>query len=202
MSQQLGFYVNQQFCTGCKTCQIACKDKHDLEVGANLLRVQEFSGGGFVRVGAGYRPDVWAYWVPVYCNHCDAPSCVPSCPTGAIGKSAADGVVSIDPEACIGCRACLSSCPYGSLQFSEQDEKARKCDLCADYRAEGKEPSCVVSCPMRALEWGEIGTLKERHPEAVPGLHGLPDPAATRPNTIYTPHRHAVGEERGGKGHE
>ncbi|HEY6837953.1 MAG TPA: 4Fe-4S dicluster domain-containing protein [Geobacteraceae bacterium] len=198
MSKQLGIYVNQQFCTGCKTCQIACKDKHDLEVGANLLRLKEFSGGGFTRVGEAFEPHVWAYWVPVYCNHCTAPTCVAACPVGAIHKSAADGVVSIDPDACIGCRICLDSCPYGSLQFSEKEQKAKKCDLCADYRAEGKEPSCVISCPMRVLGWGEVETIQEEHPEAVTGLRGLPDPDVTRPNTLYTPHRHALREA----GHE
>ena len=27
-----GFYFNQQACVGCRTCQIACKDKNDLVV--------------------------------------------------------------------------------------------------------------------------------------------------------------------------
>lgn len=29
MATNLGFYFDQTVCTGCKACQIACKDKHD-----------------------------------------------------------------------------------------------------------------------------------------------------------------------------
>ncbi len=192
MGKQLGFYVNQQFCMGCKTCQIACKDKHDNEVGVNFTRVTEYSGGGFKKVGNGYQNDVWAYWTKAACNHCDNPKCVEACPTGAADKNAVDGTVSIDRSTCIGCKLCVKACPYGAPQFSLQKNKAGKCDLCADYRAEGKEPACAAACPIRAIEWGEVAVLKKRHPEAVRDVAGLPDSGITSPNTVYSLHRHAV----------
>lgn len=192
MRRQLGLYVNQQYCTGCKTCQIACKDKHDNEVGVNFLRVTEHSGGGFTEAGGTCQADAWAYWIPVACNHCDIPRCVEACPTGAIRKSRVDGTMSIDQESCSGCGACLDSCPYGAPQYSEKKGKVLICDLCADYRAEGKDPACVAACPMRVIEWGLIDELKKEHPEAITALQGLPDPVTTGPNTIYTPHRHAL----------
>ncbi|MDF2419390.1 4Fe-4S binding protein, partial [Trueperella pyogenes] len=34
-----GFFFDQELCTGCKACQIACKDKHDLPIGVNWRRV-------------------------------------------------------------------------------------------------------------------------------------------------------------------
>ena len=190
--KQVGLYVNQKFCMGCKTCQIACKDKHDNELGVNFLQVKEFSGGGFARRGDGVVPEVWAYWVPTACRHCDRPGCALRCPVGAITKSAADGTISIDQELCTGCRACEKGCPYGALQYSERKRKVLGCDLCADYRAAGKDPACVAACPMRVLEWGLVEELKKQHPQAVTELQGLPDSCITRPNTLYEPHRHAV----------
>lgn len=190
--QQLGFYVNQQFCMGCKTCVISCKDKHDSEVGVNLRRVTEHCSGGFTEVGNGFVPNVSAYWINVACNHCDDPKCVKNCPTGAMHKNPADGIVSVDQDLCIGCKYCTWSCPYGAPQFSEKKGKTQKCDMCADYRAQGKNPACVDACPMRAIEFGPIEELKKRHPDAVPWVPGLPDAGITHPNTIYTPHKNAV----------
>ena len=190
--QQLGFYVNQQACMGCKTCVISCKDKNDMEVGVNLRRVIEHTSGGFAQVGNAFVPNVSAYWISLSCNHCENPKCVQNCPTGACHKNAADGTVSIDQEVCIGCKYCTWSCPYGAPQYSETRGKTQKCDLCADYRAQGKEPSCVASCPMRAIEFGPIDELKKKHPEGVTWTEGLPDPTLTKPNTIWKPHRSAV----------
>ncbi len=196
MSQQLGFYVNQQYCMGCKTCTVTCKDKNDTEVGVNFRRVTEVSGGGFTKVGDVFHADVFGYWISLSCNHCSEPGCVPNCPTGAMHKNPEDGVVSVDTEICIGCKYCTWNCPYGAPQFSEKLGKTRKCDLCADYRAQGKEPACVSSCLMRAIEWGPIDELKKKHPEAVSALAGLPSPDMTHPNIIFTPHRSAVSGER------
>lgn len=191
MGKQLGFYLNQQFCMGCKTCQITCKDKHDHEVGVNFVRVTEFSDGEFMRAGSVYRADVRVYWVAQRCGHCAIPRCAEVCGAGAIGKRTADGTVTIDPELCTNCGQCSTACPYGAPQLSAKKGKAVKCDLCADYRAAGKEPACVAACPMRIVEWGEVEELKKRHPEAVAALAGLPEPALTEPNILYTPHRHA-----------
>ena len=58
MSERLGFYFDQSLCTGCKACQIACKDKHDTPVGVNWRRVVEFSGGSWQVVGDTFSPRV------------------------------------------------------------------------------------------------------------------------------------------------
>ena len=192
MGQQLGFYLNQQFCMGCKTCAVACKDKNNMEVGVNLRRLTEHSGGGFAKVGDAYVPQVFAYWIGVSCNHCEHPKCVENCPTGAMHKNPEDGVVSVDQSLCIGCKYCTWSCPYGAPQYSEERGKTQKCDMCADYRAQGKDPACVTSCPLRAIEWGPIDELKKKHPDATTQVEGLPAPTITSPNTIYTPHKNAI----------
>ncbi len=71
---QLGFYYDMTACIACKTCQIACKDKNNLEVGVLFRRLYTFEGGRF--------PNPWIYHISVSCNHCEDPRCVANCPTG------------------------------------------------------------------------------------------------------------------------
>ena len=65
-----------------------------------------------------------------------------------------------------------------------------KCDFCADYLAEGKDPACVAACPSRVLEYGEIETLRAKYGDTA-DIEPLPDPSITHPSLVITPHRHA-----------
>lgn len=166
---------------------MACRDLND----APLRRVIEVEGGSYSETGAGALiPRVFAYYISIACNHCDEPRCVANCPTGALARNAADGVVSIDPQVCIGCRYCTWSCPYGAPRYNPAAGRTQKCDLCASLRAAGEEPACVTACPMRAIDWGSVAELRERHGGTM-DLEGLPDPHITHPNACYTPHRDA-----------
>jgi anaerobic dimethyl sulfoxide reductase subunit B len=188
---QLGFHVDMRACLGCRTCVIACKDKHDLPVGQNFRRVIEVEGGSYTDAGNGaVIPHVYAYYISVACNHCADPRCVANCPTGAMRKRPEDGVVAVDQAVCIGCKYCTWSCPYGAPQYNPATGRTGKCDLCADLRALGEEPVCVTACPVRAIHWGPVAELKERF-GGTTDLVGLPPSAATRPSALFTPHRDA-----------
>jgi anaerobic dimethyl sulfoxide reductase subunit B (iron-sulfur subunit) len=178
MSKQLGFYVNIQRCVGCKTCQMACKDKYNLPVGPNLRRVIEREGGVY--------PNPHFYAVSLACNHCAEPGCVKACPSGALAKREKDGVVSYDYEKCVGCRRCEWVCPYGAPQWIEVDKKMKKCDFCHDYLDQGKPPACVAACPLRALDFGDIEELAKK-PGAKGRIKEFADPALTKPSVIFNP---------------
>lgn len=191
MGQQLAFYFEQKHCVGCDTCQIACKDKHDLPVGQLFRKVFEVSGGGFrVRNGAVF-PEVYAFWVSISCNHCIKPKCADNCPTGAIKKRDEDGIVYIEQDLCIGCRLCLDSCPYGSPQYNPTTSKVSKCDFCRDLLSQNKPPACVASCPVRALDYGPLNALRKKFGN-VNETKGLPRAGITDPALVITPHRDAV----------
>ena len=95
-----------------------------------------------------------------------------------------DGTVQHDYSTCIGCQYCVSACPYGVPVYNEEIGQAVKCDACIELRANGEQPACVASCPMRALEFGPIEELEEAHPDAVRTTAILPEPTKTSPCTI------------------
>jgi anaerobic dimethyl sulfoxide reductase subunit B len=193
--KRLAFYFDASACSGCKTCQMACKDKHDLGPGQLWRRVYEVTGGGWAKRGSTWQQDVFAYNLSMSCNHCEDPICVKNCPTRALFKRA-DGIVQIDQGLCIGCRYCAWVCPYGAPQFNPQTGVMGKCDFCADYLDEGKNPSCVDACPMRALDFGDLAALLEKYG---PGdlIYPLPDPAITGPSICIRAHPHAGRADAG-----
>lgn len=151
---QIGFYYDQTRCAGCKTCQVACKDKNRLGVGPVLRKVTSRQTGAY--------PAPKMYHVSASCNHCEMPACMAKCPTGAIDKNE-DGAVVRDAEACIGCSSCVNACPYGHPQIDEVTGLSVKCDSCAEWREAGYLPACVEACPYRALDFGDVEELAAKY---------------------------------------
>jgi Fe-S-cluster-containing dehydrogenase component/CRP-like cAMP-binding protein len=142
-------------CTRCDDCVRACAATHD-------------NNPRFVRDGPRHGPFLAAH----ACMHCRDPVCMIGCPTGAIARDPATGVVRINDRTCIGCGVCAGSCPYDNIQLVEIrdrrgaamiDEttrrpilKATKCDLCADLAG---GPACQRACPHDALIRMDLGNL-------------------------------------------
>ena len=177
---QYGFYFDSTRCTGCRTCEMACKDYNDLPASCSRVRLRgrrlEGDGDGT------FEPTSWAYHVSMSCNHCEMPACVANCPQGALEKDADTGLVSRDEEKCIGCGTCVKSCPYEVPVVDTETMKSMKCDGCAARVAEGKMPICVDACPLRALEFGDIEELRTAHPDAVDGIAPMASPDQTKPS--------------------
>jgi anaerobic dimethyl sulfoxide reductase subunit B (iron-sulfur subunit) len=184
MSPRPGFRVDLSACTGCKACQVACKDKHDLAEGVIWRRVVEVAGGEWVEKGSCWHDETFSYYVSVACNHCERPVCAEVCPTKAMAKGA-DGIVAVDPDRCMGCRYCEWACPYAAPQFDAAAGMMTKCDLCRDRRAEGRDPACVAACQMRVLSVEDFangdGTGRETYP--------MPPAHLTEPSNTLVPHR-------------
>jgi anaerobic dimethyl sulfoxide reductase subunit B len=185
MQKQLGFSFDSSSCAGCKTCQLACRDKHDLSKDMLWRRVTEVSGGEWRKEGKAWVPDVYSYFVSISCNHCENPMCLQSCPIDAIVKDD-NGIVTINEELCLGCRYCEMTCPYGALHYDSHRGVMSKCDMCSDYIMIGKAPACVSACPMRALGCGELKNMAAEGDKPV--MYPLPDPGFTLPYLVITPH--------------
>lgn len=173
-----GFYLDMTSCTGCRTCQIACKDKNDLAIGTLFRRVETYESGIFPKPGL--------YHVSRTCNHCTNPACVENCPTGAMYIDEETKTVQHKDEECIGCQSCVKACPYGIPQFLEEDKIVHKCDMCMNLISQGENPACVDACMMRALEWGDFDEIETKHNDAVRDMAILPPSSKTDPHTLYS----------------
>lgn len=157
---QMGFYFNQELCTHCCACVVACKDWHDVPAGpASYIRISVIEKGKFpvVYMGAMFGT----------CYHCAEPGCASVCPAEAISKRDEDGIVVVDRQECLGmddCGACKEACPYDAPQFgAEEDPKMQKCNFCMDRLAENKNPICVDACNYIALDAGPLEELKAKY---------------------------------------
>lgn len=187
---QLGFYINSAVCSGCKACELACKDVHNFEVGPRARRVREMCFGDWEQdaaTGAWTPSKIGSYSVSFSCGHCDEPACVAACPTGAHAKDEETGLVVISKDDCIGCQACVKACPYGAPQYVEKENVTQKCDMCRGLTDLGEEPACVAICPQRALEVGDIEELRAKYGDAS-DVPPLPDSSATMPNVVIERH--------------
>lgn len=189
--KQLGFYINQSLCTGCKACSVSCKDKNDLNIGMNFRRVYTYEQGTSNHLpNKGIVQNVKAFYFSIACNHCTNPKCLSSCPAGAILKNKETGVVRINQDICQGVQLCVKACPYGAPQYNQKAFKSNKCDFCIDLQAKGEEPVCVSTCPMRAIEYGPVDDLRRKY-GSVSQIKGMPSNSITNPNIVITPHKDA-----------
>ena len=181
-----GFYFDMTRCVGCRACQVACKDKNNLEIGTILRFAKTYETGEF--------PKVDMYSFAGTCNHCENPTCVSACPVGAMYK-AEDGTVLHDAEMCVGCQACVKACPYSVPQFVASVTKVAKCDSCAALRAKGQNPVCVDACPSRALDFGKTEDLIAKYgSDLVKDIAILPDSTKTGSNTLIKAKKAAFDE--------
>lgn len=86
------------------------------------------------------------YYVPRLCEHCLNPTCVASCPSGAIYKREEDGIVLIDEDACRGWRQCVSGCPYKKSYFNWTRKRSEKCTFCYPRIQNGLPTICSETC--------------------------------------------------------
>ncbi len=97
--------IDQRKCVGCHACTIGCVAENHLPPGVVYRPVTTEERGTY--------PNVQLHFTPRPCMQCDRPPCVPVCPVKATWKRP-DGVVLVDYDRCIGCRYCLTACPYGA----------------------------------------------------------------------------------------
>lgn len=186
MGVKQGFYFDQTACIGCKTCQVACKDKNDLEIGYLFRNVTNYEVGEY--------PSAKVYHLAATCNHCMNPACVSACPNGAMFIDEEDGTVQHDDTKCLGCQYCVEACPYGVPVYIEELNLTHKCDACKPLRENGEKPACVAACPMRALDFGPYDELLAAHPDAVSDIVILPDSSQTSPCTLINARPEALAE--------
>ncbi len=180
---QYGFFFDQSRCYGCQACSVACKDWNDIAPGPEKwMSVYDWETGVF--------PETRINLLAFSCGHCALPKCAEACPSKAIFKEPVYGAVLVDPTLCTGARACVEACPYGSPKFADDEPgtKMSKCTMCIDRLEAGDQPLCVLSCPLRAFDFGPIDELVKKYGD-LRQLPEMPSPEITHPNYVFKPHR-------------
>lgn len=178
---QYGFFIDRSRCIGCNQCTIVCMQWHDIPPGTvKWMRVYQWEKGVF--------PNVRLNMMPVLCYHCENPVCIKACPNEAIYKEEKYGAVLVDTEKCTGTRKCWKACPYGVPQFQgdEPSTKMSKCNMCIERLEQGLTPICVLSCSMRALEFGPLDELEKKYGH-LKRLEDMPKDSITKPAVVFKP---------------
>jgi Fe-S-cluster-containing dehydrogenase component len=158
-------------CIGCRRCEGACNKANDLPPPKTSFEETSV----FEKQRKPYVADVQSYTVvnrfegedgkPVYrkvqCMHCDEPACVTACPVAALTKSI-EGPVVWNEKLCIGCRYCITACPFyvPAFEYSSAFEpRIQKCFMCNQRIKDGLIPACAEACPVEAIQFGKRNDL-------------------------------------------
>lgn len=190
-AKRLGLVIDLDVCVGCHACAVACKSWNSGGVAGPLPDTEPYGkapdGVWFNRVHSyEIAPDpdngqpAMSLHFPRSCLHCAQPECVRVCPTGASHQRAADGIVLIDEDKCIGCKLCSWACPYGAREYSVVEGVMKKCTLCVDriddtnLTAAERQPACVLACPTRARSFGDLADPDSPVSRQVAEREGVP----------------------------
>jgi molybdopterin-containing oxidoreductase family iron-sulfur binding subunit len=153
-------------CKNARKCVEACQEGHMLPKDHEWIKLYLLQENS----------ETSRYWFPRPCFHCDKPMCVSVCPVGATYKRH-DGIVLVDNERCIGCKFCMTGCPYSARVFNWKDPKVKmpeghvydpeltippiegtvgKCVFCADKVRKNELPRCAAACPMGVIYFGDL----------------------------------------------
>jgi len=155
----VGILVDTTRCIGCRACEVACGEEHDLLVPDVLndgaLDERRKTTDKQWTVVNKFETDKGDVFVKTQCMHCYQAACVVACPTVAM-KQTKEGPVIWKPNKCIGCRFCMISCPFemSKFEYDEWNPKMQKCSMCFERLEEGQKPACVTACPTDALMFG------------------------------------------------
>ncbi len=169
--------VDTKRCVGCSDCVVACQTENNVPVG--------YCRDWIVEETIGTYPDLTLEIRSERCNHCEDAPCVRCCPTSA-SHIAEGGIVLVEPDDCIGCKACIASCPYDA-RFVHPEGYVDKCTFCIHRVREGKKPACVSVCPTTAMIFGDLDDKNSEISKALKSRKHktlIPE-AGTKPQVYY-----------------
>jgi len=170
--------IDTKKCVGCMDCVVACKTENNVPEGFNRDWITYETIGKMPNLHMEIRSE--------RCNHCDNPPCVYTCPTGASHIHEPGGTILVTADKCIGCKACIASCPYDA-RFVHPDGYVSKCTFCIHRVEKGELPACVSVCPTYCIYFGDLDDpeseisklLQERK------YHSMIPEAGTKPQIFY-----------------
>jgi formate dehydrogenase iron-sulfur subunit len=185
-SMAKGMFVDTSICTGCKACQVACKEWNGLEAepdhftqgpGMPYPVATNFTGNSYDNTGKLSARD-WRHVIFIEqinyrrsgsrwlfmsdsCKHCSDAACLNVCPVEAIERTDLGNVI-VRQDKCVGTKLCNKACPYGVVRYSEKTRTSHKCTLCNDRIHNGLGTACAKACPTGSITFGDVPDLKAK----------------------------------------
>jgi len=180
-----GYALNISKCKGYRKCVDACVEENNQgrDTQIQYIRVLEMERGSMNLEESNHYydpetvPQKGKFYMPVQCMQCENPPCVRACPVKATWMET-DGVVVIDYDWCIGCRYCMTACPYWARHFNWNEPELppeelnpithylgnrprskgvmEKCMFCVQRTRKGQQPACMEACPTGARIFGNL----------------------------------------------
>jgi len=181
-----GYGLDLSRCVGCRRCVYACVHENNQSRDPQIhwirvLEMEKEKGIELTDANPYYDPpevpEEESFYMPVQCQQCRRPPCVTVCPVKATWQDR-DGIVVIDYDWCIGCRCCMSACPYGARHFNWATPEipaaeinpnthylgnrprpkgiVEKCTFCVQRVRDGRYPACLEICPVGARKFGNL----------------------------------------------
>lgn len=144
---RFGMLINLATCVGCNACAVACKMENETPTACFNTWVESWDTGAY--------PDVRRANLSKLCNHCEDAPCQGVCPTGAT-YTVDEGVVLVNAGDCIGCKSCMTACPYGVRWYDEERNVVGKCTFCYHRTSKGMQPKCVSTCITNSRLFGDL----------------------------------------------
>lgn len=155
-----GILVDTTRCIGCRSCELACAESHQLPTPEDLGDESVFErkrspSTKQLTVVNRYDTERGKVFVKFQCMHCNQPACVTACLVKAFKKQPIGAVTW--SKNCMGCRFCMYSCPFDvpKFEYEKAVPEIKKCDLCWNRLQRGMIPACVEACPQEALIFGK-----------------------------------------------
>ncbi len=138
--------IDTKRCVGCADCVVACQTENNVPIGYCRDWIVQDTYGEYPNLNLEIRSE--------RCNHCADSPCVRCCPTSA-SHYAEGGIVLVTHDECIGCKACVTSCPYDA-RYVHPEGYIDKCTFCIHRVKEGEDPACVAVCPTHCMIFGDL----------------------------------------------
>jgi Fe-S-cluster-containing dehydrogenase component len=176
--QAIGMLFDSTLCVGCKACVSKCKEVNGmppvamgdqmqsdfaLDLSPQTLNVIKVYKDGAAaqkdRAQNGFAFEKRS------CMHCVDPGCVSVCPVSSLTRDPLTGIVNYNPDVCIGCRTCMTGCPYNVPQYDYNNPlgQIHKCQMCNQKGVEriskGGMTGCAEACPTGATLFGSREAL-------------------------------------------
>jgi carbon-monoxide dehydrogenase iron sulfur subunit len=133
--------IDHEKCTGCRLCEMACSITHTgaSNPARSRIHVIKWAKEGFD--------------LPMVCQQCEEAPCIVVCPKDALYRDPVMGRVALDYDLCIGCKMCVTACPFGGMGIDITTRQVIKCDLCDG------DPACVRFCESGALQFVPVSSV-------------------------------------------